>query len=168
MVQASPLFGTPQTLTFGLANLPSSTGLGTGRQSAVIDVKDLPFASGGQALEIHVGGTVVLGTSPTANRTILIGLFATWDDSVFTGGLGGGDGAATPDDLSLLVILEAINTAGTTGKTYRWGPHCVAGRHRFGGILPAQVGLYLSHDTGVNLAGSGHSTLWTPYRTQSA
>lgn len=170
MAEASILPGTPQTLACSLAGLASSATLGTGWQSAVIDFKDLPWASGGKGIDLHVGGIITLGTSPTANRSILIAAFASWDDATFTGGLGAGNSAATPDDLSLLSILEVINTVGTTNKVYRWGPYSLAGIRRYAGIAPTQVGLYFAHDTGValNATAGNHEVKWTPYRMQSA
>lgn len=167
MASSSPLYGSIQTFTMTLASLASSASFATGRQSTVLDVKDTVFSSGGQCVDIHVGGVITLGTSPTTNRGIYIGLFASWDDATYTAGAGASDAAFTPDDISLLRLLEVIPTIGTSNKAYRWGPHSVAAK--YGGFLPTQVGLYIAHDTGValNATAGNHSVKWTPIKMQS-
>lgn len=162
MTTASPLYGTTTAMTITLASLASDTSLVAGRQSAVV-------ANGtDDAIDALVGGKVTTGTSPTASRQIEVWLFGSYDDSEYSGGAGASDAALTPDTKTLLKLLTIIPTVNTSDKAYRFGPFSVA--QAFGGVMPENWGVYIVHNTGVNLnsTGGNHEVYYTPVKYESA
>lgn len=162
MTTASPLYGTTTAMTITLASLASDTNLVAGRQSTVV--------SNGtdDAIDALVGGKVTTGTSPTASRQIEVWLFGSYDDTEYSGGAGASDAALTPDAKGLLKLLQIIPTVNTSDKAYRWGPFSVA--QAFGGTMPENWGVYIVHNTGVNLnsTAGNHEVVYTPVKYESA
>lgn len=162
MATASPQYGSTTALTMTLASLASSATLVTGRQSSVVN------NNSDDAIDALVGGKVTTGTSPAASGQIEVWLFGSYDDAEFSGGAGGGDSALTPDAKSLLRLLTVIPTVNTSNKAYRWGPFSVA--KTFDGVMPEQWGVFIVHNTGVNLnaTGGNHAVVYTPIKYESA
>lgn len=162
MTTASPSYGTTTAMTITLASLASDTSLVAGRQSTV--------AANGtdDAIDALVGGKITTGTTPTASRQIEVWLFGSYDDSEYSGGAGASDAALTPDAKSLLKLLTIIPTVNTSDKAYRWGPFSVA--QAFGGVMPENWGVYIVHNTGVNLnsTAGNHEVYYTPVKYESA
>lgn len=162
MTTASPLYGTTTAMTITLTGLASDSNLVAGRQSTVA-------ANGSDdAIDALVGGKVTTGTTPTASRQIEVWLFGSYDDTEYSGGAGASDAALTPDAKTLLKLLTIIPTVNTSDKAYRWGPFSVA--QAFGGVMPENWGVYIVHNTAVNLnaTASNHEVHYTPVKYESA
>jgi hypothetical protein len=162
MTTATPLYGTTTAMTITLASLASDTNLVAGRQSTV--------AANGtdDAIDALVGGKVTTGTTPTASKQIEVWLFGSYDDTEYSAGAGASDANLTPDTKTLLKLLTIIPTVNTSDKAYRWGPFSVA--QAFGGVMPENWGVYIVHNTGVNLnaTGGNHEVHYTPVKYESA
>lgn len=162
MATATPTYGTPAALTMTLASLSSDTNLVAGRESTAIDNSSV------DAIDAIVGGKVTTGTSPTANRQIEVWLYGSYDGTSYSGGATGSDANLTPQAKSLMRLLTVIPTSSTSDQTYTWGPFSVA--QAFGGAMPLEWGIYIVHNTGVNLnsTGGNHEVKYTSVKYESA
>ena len=163
MATATPLYGTSTAMTITLASLASDANLVAGRASTAIDQKNVT-----DAIDVHVGGKITTGTSPTASRQFEVWLFGCYDGTEFSGGASGTDANLTPDEKTCLMLLQVVPTIATSNKAYRWGPWSVA--QAFGGIVPIQWGVFIVHNTGValNSTGSNHEVFYTAAKFESA
>lgn len=164
MTTATPVFSSPVTMTITLTGLASDASLLAGRQTTLVDQKDTD-----DAIDCLVGGKITTGTTPTASRQIELWAIGTPDDATFTAGAGASDAAFTPTgEKTLLKLLEIIPTDGTSDHTYEFGPYSVAAA--FGGMIPAQWGVYVVHNTGVNLnaTATNHFITYHPIKMESA
>lgn len=163
MATATPLYGTKVTHTITLASLASDTNLVAGREGTAIDQKDSD-----DAIDALVGGTVTTGSSPTASRQIEVWAYGSYDDTNFSGSATGSDANLTPGEKTLMRLLTIIPTGSTSDKAYKWGPFSVA--QAFGGVVPVQWGIYIVHNTGVNLnaTGGNHEVEHFPVKFESA
>lgn len=117
---------------------------GAARQSAKVDNTS--------ALELDgvLSVKLVAGTPVSGDKKALIYAYGCSDDTNFTGGATGSDGAYTMEDPSNLKFVGEINTPTNSG-TYR-GTFSVAAA--FGGILPKQWGIVVVNKTGAALGAS--------------
>lgn len=163
MTTATPAYGTKVTMTITLASLASDTSLVAGRESTAVDNKDTD-----DAIDALVGGIVTTGTSPTASRQIEVWAYGSYDDSNFSGTATGSDANLTPGEKTCMKLLTVIPTVNTSNKAYKWGPFSVA--QAFGGMVPVQWGVYIVHNTGVNLnsTGGNHEVEYYPIKVESA
>lgn len=158
-------------VTITLASLASgSSGVFTaGRESAAI-------SNSSNDLDHILRGKIRAGTSPTASRLIQVYAFiprsiasgtATWPDQMT-----GSDAARSVTSanvmLSSLRLVAAISIDSTSDRDYDFSGISVASL--FGGALPSQYGLYVTHDTGVNLnsTGGNHVIAYERVQYQSA
>lgn len=148
-------------LTITLASLASDSSLLAGRQSTVID------NSSNQYLDYLVSGKITAGTSPTAAKSIEVWAFATADDApVYPDQFGASDAGVTPTSRDILAnacaLVASIPTDSTSNRTYWFRPTSIAAL--FGGVLPKKFGLFVVHNTGVNLnsTGSNHAIYSSP------
>ncbi len=152
-------------LTITLASLATSATLIVGRQSTVVDNSSNKF------LDFYVSGQVTVGTTPTVDKQIAIYVFAPIKIASSTASfpiatttqLGTSDAAATfeayqRDQLKLAAVANVI---ATSDRAYSFAPFSVA--QLFGGVCPIQWGLFVSHNTAVNLnaTGGNHWFHWT-------
>jgi len=165
MATATPLFGSVQTMTITLASLASDTNLLIGRQSTVIDQKDVD-----DAIDVLVGGKVTTGTSPTASRQIEIWSFASFDDATYNANAGSSDAGmtVTAESKTLLRLLTIIPTHATSDTAYNWGPFSIS--QAYGGFIPVQWGIWMVHNTGValNSTGGNHFVKYFALKVESA
>jgi hypothetical protein len=163
MATATPVYGTPTAMTITLASLASDTNLVAGRESTALDQKDSL-----DAIDVLVGGKVTTGTGPTTARQIEVWAYGSYDDTEFCGSATGSDANLTPDEKSNLRLLTIIPTVATNDKAYKWGPFSIA--QAFGGSIPVQFGIYIVHNTGVNLnaTGGNHEVVYTSVKYESA
>lgn len=159
---ASPANQAAVTHTITLTGLASDTNLVAGRAGTAID------NATDDAIDSVVGGKVTTGTSPTAARQIEIWVYGSYDGTTYSGAATGSDANLTPAEKTLLKLLTIIPTVNTSDKTYPWGPFSVA--QAFGGTMPRKWGVYIVHNTGVNLnaTGSNHEVKHTPVKYESA
>jgi hypothetical protein len=163
MATASPVYGTPTAMTITLASLASDANLLAGRESTVLDQKDTL-----DAIDVLVGGKITTGTGPTTARQIEVWAYASWDDTEFNDACTGADGNRTLVTKSLLRLITIIPTNATNDKVYGWGPFSIA--QAFGGVIPVQFGIFIVHNTGVNLnsTGGNHEVFYTTVKYESA
>lgn len=163
MGTVTPTPGSPVTLTITLASLATDATLIAGRQSTVVD------HTGALIADALVGGKVTTGTTPTTAKVIEIWAFGTYDGTTYTAGAGAADANFSPTgEKTLMRLLASIDTDATSNHTYEWGPVSLA--DIFGGFLPLKWGVFVVHNTGVNLnsTGSNHEIKYTPYTIVTA
>jgi len=163
MSTASPTLGTIVTHTIGVASLASDTNLLAGRQGTAIDQIGTD-----DAIDALVGGKITAGTSPTTGKQIEIWAYGSYDGgTTYNDQITGTDGNVTLISKSLLRLLTIIPTTSTSNAAYNWGPYSVA--QAFGGIVPSKWGIYVVHNTGVNLnaTAGNHNVKHYPVKFQS-
>lgn len=163
MTTATPLYGTPTAMTITLASLASDTSLVAGRESTALDQKDTL-----DAIDVLVGGKVTTGTSPTASRQIEVWAYGSYDDTEFSGSASGSDANLTVVAKTTMRLLVIIPTSSTSDVAYKWGPYSIA--QAFGGVIPVQFGIFIVHNTGVNLnsTSGNHEVYYTTVKYESA
>ena len=138
------------TITCSVASTASSTTFVGGRESNQIDNTTDKY------VDAIVQGTVSVGTTPTANTIICIYVWGA-NTSLATTPIDVLDGTDSTETLTNVGILNSalrlgavISVPATTSDiTYNFAPFSVASK--FGGIMPKFWGLYVTHNTGVNL-----------------
>lgn len=136
------------TITISPANVATSSDWTAGVESDVISNASNLY------LDALVSGKWTCGTTPTANTSVGIYVYAQHDDTptyqdVFDG-TGSAETVTNAGVLSGVVrLLGTLNVSATTSNvTYYLAPTSVA--QCFGGILPKRWGLFISHNSGVN------------------
>lgn len=156
---AQPMSGTVKTslsassaVTISLASLASDTNLLAGRESSAIDNTTT------RALDYLLAGKIRQGTTPTTAKEIRVYVVGTlteapsWPD-VFDGT----DSAETVTSSgirdSVCRLAAVMATDSTSDRDNFFGPVSVAAL--FGGVLPAQFVVFVTHNTAVNLNSTG-------------
>ncbi len=99
-----------------------------------------------------------MGTTPTTNTEIRVYVVARRDDSNWPDVFDGTDSAETctsagvRDGFAKLAAVMRVDST-TSNRTYDFGPVSVAAL--FGGALPAEWVVFVSHSTGVALNSTG-------------
>jgi hypothetical protein len=155
MTVATILHEAATTDTITLAALPSDTNLVAGREGTAVNHED-------GEIDSIVGGKVVTGTTPTANRQIEVWAYGSFDGTSYSGGASGADANLTPQEKSLLRLLTIIPTSNVSDQVYTWGPFSMS--QAFGGTLPRKTGVFIVHNTAVNLNAAGHEVKRTPVK----
>ncbi len=146
-------YGTAWTdLTITLASLASDSNLLAGRESTVVDNSSDLF------IDALLGGKITTGTSPTDAKTIEVWAYGeNLDDDVYNDVLDGTDSAETitSNDIknAALKLAQIIKTNNTSDRIYLFGPISLASL--FSGLVPRKWGVFVTHDTGVNLNSTG-------------
>lgn len=153
--------GASAALTITLASLASSATWVAGQESTAV-------ATGDPVLDYLVAGKVTVGTSPTANTQIQVWAYGSYDDTpTYPDTIDGTNSAETLTSaairnaaLTLLAVMDVDAT--TSDRTYWFSPTSLAAA--FGGVLPKNWGVWVTHNTGVNLnsTGSNHALSYTP------
>jgi hypothetical protein len=138
------------TITMDLSSLATSASWIAGRESSEIDNTTNKY------VDALVQGKVKVGTTPTANTSINIYVWGA-DTSLATTAIDVLDGTDSAETLtntgvlySALKLGAVINVlVNTSDITYNVAPFSVA--QLFGGVMPKYWGLFVSHNTGVNL-----------------
>lgn len=143
-------------ITMDLANLASSSTFLAGRESSQIDNTSNKF------VDALVSGFVSVGTTPTANTVIGVYVWGA-DTSLATTALDVLDGTDSAETLTNAGILAALKLgasiavpAATSDVQYIVLPFSVAAL--FGGVMPKFWGLFVSHNTAVNLRNNAVNT----------
>lgn len=144
------------TITMDLANLASSSTFVAGRESSEIDNTTNKY------IDALVQGSVSVGTTPTANTTITVYVWGS-DTSLATTAIDVLDGTDSAETLTNTGVLNALKLgaaifvpANTSDVAYPVLPFSVA--QLFGGVMPKYWGLYVAHNTGVNLRNTAVNT----------
>jgi hypothetical protein len=156
MATATVNYSSNTTITMDLANLATSSTFLAGRESSQIDNTSNKF------MDCLVSGFVSVGTTPTANTNISIFVWGA-DTSLATTALDVLDGTDSAETLTNAGILNALRLgtsvgvpANTSDVQYIVLPFSVASL--FGGVMPKFWGLFVSHNTGVNLRNNAVNT----------
>lgn len=160
MATTSMSRGTTTAFTITLASLATSSTLLVGRESTAVALN---------GLDAIIGGKVTTGSSPTAARQIEVWSYASYDDTEYSGGATGSDAGLTltAETKTLLRLVTIIPTHNTTDTPYKWGPFSVA---EIFGFVPESFGLFITHNTGVNLnsTGGNHEAFYTLLNVSSS
>ena len=151
-------------LTITLASLATSSSLLVGQQSATVDNASTKY------LDVILSGQVTIGTTPTAGQ-INVYVFAptkvassvySWPTATATA-LSTSDASRTFEagQLAQLRLAGSASTVATTDRVYAFEPVSVASL--FGGVMPLAWGIFVTHNTAVNLnaTAGNHWFHWT-------
>jgi len=157
MATATINYSSNTAITMDLANLASSSTFVAGRESSQIDNTSNKY------IDAMVSGNIAVGTTPTANTQIAVYVWGA-DTSLATTAidtLDGTDSAETLTNtgvLSSLKRLATINVLATTSDIqYPILPTSVCSALGLQ-ALPKFWGLYVAHNTGVNLRNNAVNT----------
>ena len=153
MATATINYSANTTITMDLSSLASSSTWVAGRESSEIDNTTNKY------VDALVQGKVKVGTTPTANTSINVYVWGA-DTSLATTAIDVLDGTDSAETLtntgvlySALKLGAVINVlVNTSDVTYNIAPFSVA--QLFGGVMPKFWGLFVAHNTGVNLNAS--------------
>lgn len=153
-------YGTSVQFTFtSLASLASSSTRAAGAESTAVD------NSSNKYLDYVIEGVIYTGTSPTDAKQIDIWVYASFQGTpAYPDTLDGTDSTETLTSEGVrnsgLVLVHTIQTNNTSDRAYPIAPFSVAAL--FGGSMPRYFGVFVAHDTGVNLKSSGSALYYTP------
>jgi hypothetical protein len=154
MATATVNYSSNTSITCSVASTASSATFVAGRESNEIDNTTNKY------VDALVRGKVTVGTTPTASTQIVVYVWGS-DVSLATTAIDVLDGTDSTETLTntgvlysaLRVLAVITNTATTSDIGYDIPPTSVASR--FGGVMPKFWGLYVAHNTGVNLNATG-------------
>ena len=135
--------------TISFASLATSSTLVAGRNATAISNTSNLY------LDYLVGGKITVGTTPTAAKAIQIWLYGSIDDTpTYADSLTGTDAAFTWTSVDVrnagaAFFNEAITTDTTSNRAFWYRPMGIA--PFFGGRLPKNHSIWVSHETAVNL-----------------
>lgn len=154
-------------ITITLASLSSSTAWAGRASTAINNTSNLD-------LDHLVSGKIKLGTSPTASKTVQVYGYAAQSISsgtpTYPDGITGSDAAKTMTSANVayacLRFLWAGTTDATTGLVLEMPPTSIA---QVFGSVPPYWGLFVVHDSGVNLdsTNGNHSMQYQRVQAQS-
>lgn len=157
------------SITISLGSLASgSSGVYTsGRESDAVD------NTANNDVDHLLAGKIRTGTSPTASRSINVYVYANISSSsgtpTYPDVLDGTDSAETFTSANVMNsavrLAASMLTDSTSDRDYFFGPVSVASL--FGGVLPKFWGVYVAHDTGVNLNSTGGNHVLSYERIQA-
>jgi hypothetical protein len=144
------------TITMDLANLASSSTWVAGRESSQVDNTTNKY------VDAIVSGQISVGTTPTANTNITVFVWGA-DTSLATTALDVLDGTDSAETLTNTGIRDNLRVgavltvyATTSDIAYLVLPFSIAAL--FGGVMPKFWGLFVAHNTGVNLRNTAVNT----------
>lgn len=145
-------YASAAAITCPVESIASSATLVAGCESTIVDNTTNKY------INALVSGKVTVGTTPTINTAIYVYAFAMLDDSTYPDvfeGTGSAETLTSVGVMSGVLKLIAVMSvdAVTSDRAYFFGPVAIASA--FGGILPKKWGLYVAHNTGVNLNSTG-------------
>lgn len=150
-------YSSNNTITMDLANLATSSTWVAGRESNEIDNTSNKY------VDCLVEGSISVGTTPTANTVINVFVWGA-DVAPSTTAIDVIDGVDSAETITNTGVLysmfrlgAAINVLATTSDiAYPIAPFSIA--QLFGGIVPKYWGLFVAHNTGVNLRNTAVNT----------
>jgi hypothetical protein len=137
-------------LTISPASLASSSTWVAGRESTAVD------NTTNLDIDHLVSGMITTGTTPTVSTFIEVWAYASWKTASGTPSypdvLDGTDSAETLTSVnvksSMLRMIATITVDNTSDRAYYFGPVSIAQLY---GSLPKFWGVFIAHNTGVNL-----------------
>ncbi len=156
MATSTVNYSSNTAITMDLSALASSATFVAGRESSQVDNTTNKY------VDVLVSGSVSVGTTPTANTSILVYVYGA-DTSLATTAIDVLDGTDSAETLTNTGILNALRLgaainvpAATTDVQYFVLPFSVAAL--FGGVVPKFWGLFVAHNTAVNLRSNAINT----------
>ena len=156
MATSTVNYSSNTAITMDLSALASSATFVAGRESSQVDNTTNKY------VDVLVSGSVSVGTTPTANTSILVYVYGA-DTSLATTAIDVLDGTDSAETLTNTGILNALRLgatiavpAATSDVQYFVLPFSVAAL--FGGVVPKFWGLFVAHNTGVNLRSNAINT----------
>lgn len=156
MATSTVNYSSNTTITMDLSALGSSATFVAGRESSQVDNTTNKY------VDVLVSGSVSVGTTPTANTSILVYVYGA-DTSLATTAIDVLDGTDSAETLTNTGILNALRLgatiavpANTSDVQYFVLPFSVASL--FGGVVPKFWGLFVAHNTAVNLRSNAINT----------
>lgn len=156
-------------LTITLASLATgSSGVFTaGQESTAVD------NTSNLDLDHLLSGKITTGTTPTVSRSINVYAYANLSSASGTPAypdvLDGSDSAETFTSANVMnsavKFVASITVDATSDRAYYFGPVSIASL--FGGVLPKFWGVYVAHDTAVNLNATAGNHKLSYERIQS-
>ena len=145
-------YGASADYTISLASLATSATLVAGQEGTAVSNTTNLFDN------YIVQGKITTGTTPTVDKTIEVHLYgSTTDTPVYPDVLDGTDSAETLTSVNVkkgaLRLLDRLFVDATSDRAYPFGPVGIA--QFFGWIVPKNHGLFVTHDTAVNLNATG-------------
>lgn len=146
-------YSTNTTITCTLASLASSATWVAGVESSLIDNTSNLY------VDAVVQGLITVGTTPTTNTSIIVYV---WGSSVSPATtaidvIDGTDSAETISSagvrnsfMKIGAVLDVDSATSNRGYPFSFGVAAL-----FGGAMPAYWGLFIAHNTGVNLNSTG-------------
>lgn len=150
--------GSSAALTITLASLATSSTWIAGRESTAVTTAD-------PTIDYLLGGKIRVGTSPTASTQIQVWVYGSLSDTPsYPDVLDGTDSDETLTSAEIrnasLALHSVINVDATTSdRDYYFAPSGIA--RCFGGVLPKHWGVWVTHNTGVNLNSTGGNHVLT-------
>lgn len=156
MATSTVNYSSNTAITMDLSALASSATFVAGRESSQVDNTTNKY------VDVLVSGSVSVGTTPTANTSILVYVYGA-DTSLATTAIDVLDGTDSAETLTNTGILNALRLgaainvpAATSDVQYFVLPFSVAAL--FGGVVPKFWGLFVAHNTAVNLRSNAINT----------
>lgn len=156
MATSTVNYSSNTAITMDLSALASSATFVAGRESSQVDNTTNKY------VDVLVSGSVSVGTTPTANTSILVYVYGA-DTSLATTAIDVLDGTDSAETLTNVGILNALRLgaainvpAATTDVQYFVLPFSVAAL--FGGVVPKFWGLYVAQNTGAALRTNAINT----------
>lgn len=161
-------YSSATTITISPASTASSSTWVAGRESTEVDNTTNKYD------DALVQGKITVGTTPTASTLILVYVWGS-DTSAGTTNIDVIDGTDSAETLTSVGVRDgfmrlgaAINVDATTSdRGYPFGPFSVADLF---GQMPKYWGLFVTHNTGVNLnaTGGNHACTYTGIKFDTA
>lgn len=161
-------YSSATTITISPASTASSSTWVAGRESTEVDNTTNKYD------DALVQGKITVGTTPTASTLILVYVWGS-DTSAGTTNIDVIDGTDSAETLTSAGVRDgfmrlgaAINVDATTSdRGYPFGPFSVADLF---GQMPKYWGLFVTHNTGVNLnaTGGNHAFTYTGIKFDTA
>ncbi len=140
------------TITITLASIATSATFVAGAESTIVDNTTNLY------VDAIVGGKITCGTTPTINTQIQISVYTPIDSTpTYPDVMDGTDSVETLTSVGVgqgfLKLAAVLNCDSTTSD--RAYPFSFSVAQLFGGVMPSRWGLYVAHNTGVNLNATG-------------
>ena len=156
------------TITVAPENIASSSTFVAGVESgAISNISNLD-------LDHLVSGYWTCGTTPTINTQVQIWVVAPYSDDLAGTALWPDvfDGTSSAETVTSVGVLQGLGRlaatlnvdATTSNRSYYCAPFSVASL--FGGFLPSQYVLFITHNTGVNSDPTAGDFVWKYLRVQ--
>jgi len=143
-------YAASSALTISLINLATSSTFLVGRESTAWD------NSTNKYLDLLLSGKITTGTTPTVDKEIRIYAYAEIKDGAYPEDITGTDAAVTiasaAERDAALILVKVIRVTATSDVKYNFGPISIASL--FGCEMPRKGGIFITHDTAVNLNGT--------------